>query len=309
MNVPARRIIAAPLTAVCVTAIAAVALSSMAQAEEWTKSYTVSGHPQVRVDTDDGSVKVSSADSKQVEFRIIYSGYEVDKTLRIDSHQDGDNVQISARTGGHWGWWGSRNRRIHIEVRTPKNSDLQIFTGDGAVDTESINGQLKVHTGDGSVRAQAVSGSVDIQTGDGSITLEGANGDIRLHTGDGHIEGRHLDGKLDASSGDGHINIDGRLDALNIKTGDGSISARLLPGSKIASGWNIRTADGSVDVVVPADLQGNIEATTHDGRISLGIPVTVEGGMSSSQVRGKLNGGGQPFTIQTADGSIRLSKS
>ena len=177
------------------------------------------------------------------------------------------------------------------------------------METQPLSGHVKIHTGDGSVHVQAVDGSVDIDTGDGSITVEGAKGDIRLHTGDGRIEARNLDGRVDANSGDGHIKIDGRLDALNIKTGDGSIDARVEPGSKLTGGWSIRTGDGSVDVVLPADLRANIDASTNDGHISLGIPVTVEGTFSNSQIHGKMNGGGQPLTIHTGDGSIRLSKS
>ena len=102
--------------------------------------------------------------------------------------------------------------------------------------------------------------------------------------------------------------LDGRLDALNVKTGDGSIDARIRPGSKIDSGWSIRTGDGSVDVTLPAELQANIEASTNDGHITMGIPLTVEGTFSTSQLHGKMNGGGQPIVIHTGDGSIRLSK-
>jgi hypothetical protein len=64
-----------------------------------------------------------------------------------------------------------------------------------------------------------------------------------------------------------------------------------------------------VDIVLPADFQADINATTGDGHISLGIPVTVEGTFSKSELRGKMNGGGQALTIHTGDGSIRLSKS
>jgi hypothetical protein len=113
---------------------------------------------------------------------------------------------------------------------------------------------------------------------------------------------------FDAYSGDGHITLEGRLDALNVKTGDGSIDARIRPGSKIDSGWSIRTGDGSVDVTLPAELQANIEASTNDGHITMGIPLTVEGTFSTSQLHGKMNGGGQPIVIHTGDGSIRLSK-
>jgi hypothetical protein len=40
----------------------------------------------------------------------------------------------------------------------------------------------------------------------------------------------------------------------------------------------------------------------------LGIPVTVEGNLGTSQIHGKMNGGGAPLTIHTGDGSIHLSK-
>jgi hypothetical protein len=284
-------------------------VASSASAEEWNKSYTVSGRAQVRVETNDGSVQTFTGDTKQVELRVTYNGYELDKNLHIDSHQDGDSVQINARVQGHWGFsWSGHNRGLKIEVHMPKDGDLQVDTGDGSVSTESVNGHLKVHTGDGSVKADQISGDVDIDTGDGSITVNGAKGDIRLRTGDGHIEARNLDGKVDAYSGDGHITLEGRLDALNVKTGDGSIDARIKPGSKIDSGWSIRTGDGSVDVVLPADLQANIEASTNDGHISMGIPLMVEGTFSNSQIHGKMNGGGQPIVIHSGDGSIRLSK-
>jgi hypothetical protein len=310
MNVVSNRTLAR-VAMIGATLLAAAALTTTARAEEWTKSYTISGRAQVRVDTNDGSVRIATGSSKQVEFRVIYEGYELNKNLHIDSRQDGDSVQLNARITGHWGFsWGHGRRGPRIEVSMPKDADLQIDTGDGSVETQPVNGHVKIHTGDGSVRVQAVDGNVDIDTGDGSITVEGAKGDIRLHTGDGHIEARNLDGRVDANSGDGHIKIDGRLDALNVKTGDGSIDARVEPGSKLSGGWSIRTGDGSVDLALPLDLQANIDATTNDGHISLGIPLTVEGTFSSnSQIHGKMNGGGQALTIHTGDGSIRLSKS
>jgi len=290
--------------------LSAAVLAPQARAEEWTKSYTVSGRAQVRVDTNDGAVQIYTGDTKQVDFRVLYDGYEINKNLHVDSRQEGDSVQINARVNGHWGFnWGNNRRGIRIEVHMPKSADLQIDTGDGSVNTQSIDGKVRIHSGDGSVRAQQVSGDVDIDTGDGSITVDGAKGDIRLRTGDGHIEARNLDGKVDATSGDGHIKLDGRLDALSVKTGDGSIDARLQPGSKVNSSWSVRTGDGSVDIVLPPDLQANIDASTNDGHISLGIPVTVEGTFSNSQIHGKMNGGGQPVVIHTGDGSIRLSKS
>jgi hypothetical protein len=284
----------------CAALLAASAAAT--RAEEVVKPFTVSGRANVRVETNDGSVRVSTSDSKQVEFRVEYHGYELGKNLHIEAHQDGDKVELIARISGHWGFsWGNNSRGLRIEVRMPREGDLDVHSGDGSVQAESIHGTVKVYTGDGSVKANSLSGNIDLHTNDGSITVDSLKGDIRLHTGDGSIEGRDLDGTVDADSGDGHIRI--------VKTGDGSVDTRVLPGSKMKSSWSIRTGDGSVDIVLPSDFQTNIDASTGDGHISLGVPVTVEGTFSNSQVHGKMNGGGQPLTIHTGDGSIRLSKS
>jgi DUF4097 and DUF4098 domain-containing protein YvlB len=292
----------------CAVLLAASAVA--ARAEEITKPFTVSGRANVRVETNDGSIRVSTGDSKQVEFRVEYQGYELGKNLHIDAHQNGDKVELIARVTGHWGFsWGHNSHGLHIEVRMPRDADLDVHSGDGSVQAEAINGTVKVYTGDGSVKANSLNGNIDLHTNDGSITVNALKGDIRLHTGDGSIEAHDLDGKVDADSGDGHIRIAGRFDALNVKTGDGSVDTRVQPGSKMASSWSIRTGDGSVDLVLPSDFQTNIDASTGDGHISLGIPVTVEGTFSNSQIHGKMNGGGQPLTIHTGDGSIRLSKS
>jgi len=308
MNPLPHRSAAIRLALACAALLAASAVT--ARAEELVKPFTVSGRANVRVETNDGSIRVTTGDSKQVEFRVEYQGYEVGKTLHVDAHQDGDKVELIARVTGHWGVsWGHNSRRLHIEVRMPREGDLDVHSGDGSVQVESVSGNVKVYTGDGSVKANTLTGNIDLHTNDGSITVDSLKGDIRLHTGDGSIEARNLDGKVDADSGDGHIRIAGRFDALNVKTGDGSVDTRVQSGSKMASSWSIRTGDGSVDLVLPSDFQTNIDASTGDGHISLGIPVTVEGTFSNSQIHGKMNGGGQPLTIHTGDGSIRLSKS
>jgi hypothetical protein len=290
--------------------VAAVAAAPRASATDKTFNYNISGRANVRLDTNDGSVRISTSDSKTVQFRVEYEGYELDKNLHIESTQNGDTVELIARTSGHWGinlgWHNSR--RLHIEVQMPRQADLDAHTGDGSVEAAAIDGSVKVYTGDGSIRANTLSGTIELHTNDGSINVDTLKGDIRLHSGDGSIEARDLDGKLDADSGDGHIHIGGRFDALNLKTGDGSVDARVQAGSKMTSSWNIRTGDGSVDLSLPADLQANIDASTGDGHISLGMPVMVEGTYKNSEIHGKLNGGGQPLTIHTGDGSIRLTK-
>ena len=273
-------------------AVVLLAGATAVRAEEYTKTYSVTGRPKVQIKTDDGAVRVSTGDVKQVVIRVTYTGYTLDKDLRINTSQNGDTVEVEAKTTSHWGInWSVRHSSIRVEVHMPKDADLNAYTGDGSVEADSING------------------NVEVATGDGHITVQGMHGTIKLRTGDGSIEGRGLDGSVNATTGDGHVNLEGRFDALSIKTGDGSVNAKAFGGSKVNSPWTIHTGDGSVDLELPGDLSANLEAHTHDGRISLGIPVTVEGTFSTSKISGKMNGGGQTISVTTGDGSIHLNKS
>ncbi len=264
--------------------------AGIVHADDYAKSFTVANRAKVHVDTNDGSVSVTTSDTQQIEFRVEYQGYVLNKTLQIESNQRGDEVELIARIPNKLHLSLGTIRRLHIEVRMPKDADLQ------------------VRTGDGSIKATGLSGAIDLHSGDGSLAVSSLKGAIRLHTGDGSIEASDLDGKCDAVSGDGRIRLTGRFDVLSAKSGDGSVAVAVLHGSRLDSGWSISSGDGSIDVALPIDLPVDIDASTGDGHISSDIPITIEGVISKSRVRGKLNGGGSTLTIHTGDGSIHLKQ-
>jgi DUF4097 and DUF4098 domain-containing protein YvlB len=265
--------------------------SAAAHAEEYTKTFSISGRASVHVDTNDGAVVVTTGDTKQVEVRVEYLGYELEKSLHIEASQSGDEVNLTARIPNHWHFTLGMRRTLHIEIRMPKNGDLQVKTGDGSIKVGDLAGNVDLHTGDGSLTANAVKGSIHLSTGDGAINAS------------------DLDGKCDAVSGDGRIRLSGRFDELRAKSGDGSIDVEARQGSKLGSSWSIRSGDGSIEMAVPSDLGADLDVTTGDGHITSDIPVTVEGIMSKSRVHGKMNGGGQDLIIHTGDGSIHLRRS
>jgi DUF4097 and DUF4098 domain-containing protein YvlB len=177
---------------------------------------------------------------------------------------------------------------VRIELRVPREADLDVSSGDG------------------NVTAEGVAGHVHIETSDGNMNMENIHGDIRLHTGDGHVEGRDIDGALDVDTSDGHITLDGRFDKLNVKTGDGHVDVEARNGSTLGNGWSLRSGDGNITLRVPENFSADLDAHTGDGHISMSFPVTIAGSMSDSSIRGKMNGGGPPLYIRTGDGSIRL---
>lgn len=295
--------------AVPCTFLFAMLLAARAGAEEYSKSYTVTGRPTVRVKVDDSMVRVVTSDTDQVEFRVTSAGFAAIKIggkLHIDSQQNGNDVELSVRMSPQLTLLFN-TKRFSTEVRMPKNADLQIETSDGRVELSDLNGTIVVNTSNGAVDASALSGSIDIRTKDGDITADTLTGAFKLHSGNGKISGRALDGKCDASTSDGAIHVAGRFDSLDIRSGNGRVTARAEAGSTITSAWSITTRDGSVTVEVPKTLQANLDARTGDGRIMLGIPISVEGDLGKKVVHGSLNGGGAGLLIHTGDGSIRLT--
>lgn len=245
------------------------------------------GHVRVCIETNDGSIRVSTADITQVEMQVVSHGYDPQRDLDVSMTPRGDRVDIVAMIRHQWRLFNVTRRSLRLEVRVPRNADVEVKSGDGSVEVDAVEGGL------------------DIQTGDGNVVVRGARGRIRLYTGDGSIDGRDLDGSLAATTGDGSVRIAGRFDALAVKTEDGKLIANALPGSRVMQPWYLQTGDGSVVLELPHDLRARIDASTGDGRVRSAIPLQQLG---ESHVVGDINGGGPPIVVRTGDGSIQLSQ-
>jgi|SRR6267378_4381375 len=272
-------------------ALLAVALASPARADEWNRTYKVSDHPSMRIETNDGRVTVTPWDRPEIAIHVTTNGWHIGPHTTVDAEQNGSEVVLNVHRSTNGLFIGWDSRWIHIEVSMPRKADLSVHTGDGGVNVESLEGLLRIWTGDGHIDVHAL------------------RGDINLHTGDGGIEARELDGRLVASSGDGRISVNGRFDSLDLSSGDGTIEAEAQKGSAITSPWSVHTGDGGVTLRIPEDLKADLEASTGDGHISVELPVQVTGTWRPSrELRGTLNGGGPPLRLRSGDGSIRIEK-
>jgi len=256
-----------------VVAIVAVAIALPASAEEWSKTYKISGRPELRVETSDANIRVETWDQKTIEANVVSTRYKIGEGgLQIEEHQNGDMVEINVRYPHHGMTFDIGNHRVDINIHLPRE------------------------------------GKVDLRTGDGKIDIADFKGEMYLRSGDGSQTIRAVDGRLRASTGDGHITADGRFDELELKTGDGQVDARAGGGSTLGGEWRLETGDGNVTLELPGDLAADVSLRTGDGHIDLDMPLMTEGKLKENEVHGKLNGGGKLMTIHTGDGSIHLRK-
>jgi DUF4097 and DUF4098 domain-containing protein YvlB len=243
------------------------------RAEQWTKTYTISNAPDLRVETTDANIHVDTWDQKSIEATISSTHYKFGSGgLTVEERQSGDTVEINLRFPHEFHIGNFTSHRVDIAIHMPRT------------------------------------GRVNLHTGDGKIELADFNGEMELNSGDGGEEIHHVEGRLHANTGDGHITADGRFDVLNLKTGDGHLDVRAAAGSKVSEEWMLHTGDGSVNLELPENFAADLYLHTGDGHIDVNLPMTTEGRIRPNDIHGKLNGGGRTISVQTGDGSINLRK-
>jgi DUF4097 and DUF4098 domain-containing protein YvlB len=240
-------------------------------ADEWKKSFSVPGKADLRVELDDGEAIVRAWDRNQIDVRITTEGWKIEPSeVRVTDHQAGDRVEIEVRVPRTHISFGRRSVRVELQV--PRELRASIHSGDGRISVQDLKGEIHLSTSDGSIEADAV------------------------------------DGDFEAKTGDGRIRATGRWDRLSLQTNDGSVDAEARAGSKMAGSWRINTGDGSVSLRLPENFAADLDAHTGDGKITVDFPVTASGSLGGSELRGKLNGGGQMLVVRTGDGPIRLHR-
>ena len=253
-------------------AVVATLASGPVFADEWAKTFAITGRPELRVETDDGAVIVRPWDEPKIEARVTASAWKIAPgELQVRDSQTGDRVELVVRLPRRQ--WGLHfpHGPIRVELQVPRQIRLDVRTGDGGIDVQGIEGETRLRTGDGQIQAESIRGS------------------------------------LNAESGDGRMRVRGRLDVMTLHTGDGSIEADVLAGSKMSASWRVETGDGSVTIRLPRDFAADLDLHTGDGHITMDLPAAT--GISRREgknVHARVNGGGTAFSIRTGDGSIRI---
>ncbi len=277
------------LREIALSALLALTVAGSAAADQWEKKFAVSGRPTFVLRCDDARVYVTSGSGGSVGVLVTTTGWSIGpRGVRVEATQVGNRVECEVREPRLTLDFGFHRRTARVDVSLPRDADVDVTTGDGSVTLGSLRGVERVHTGDG------------------AIDVAGLQGELHLSASDGRIRGRELDGALEARTSDGSMEIEGRFDRLDLESSDGHVEASALPGSRVATGWSLRSSDGGLTLRVPPDLAADLDLRAGDGSIQLDLPVQVTGTIQRHALRGQLNGGGALIEMRSGDGPIRL---
>jgi hypothetical protein len=274
-----------------------------------TKTFKVSGQPEVILDTFDGAIELHSWDRPEVEVEIEKRAMEQSllDEIKVEAQQQGNTVTLKVIGPDRREFRGvtvgvhiSPTARLRVAV--PKNSNIQAHSSDGSIRAEAIEGKLVLTTSDGAVTGTRLGGAIQVRSGDGSIRLD------------------NVTGSLDLETRDGSIGLEGKPGVVRARTGDGSIRTTIEPDTAMSDNWDLTTSDGTVTLVLPGSFSAELDAETSDGVVRVSHPLLDSDSRESGgegreerrerrrMLRSKMGDGGKLLRIRTGDGSIRIER-
>ena len=184
--------------------------------ERESRSFAVPGTPQIKVENFEGSITVRAWDQPQVNVVAVKQAADQQamSNIRLQADQKDANVVVTTRFSGRerkmrvgGGDAYSKGAYIDLELNVPRNANVNLFTGDGALSISGVNGNLTLKTSDGAIQVQDGRGHVSANTSDGLIQIVNFEGEVEAN-----------------DLGDQGINAEGRFTKFSATTGGGSIA-------------------------------------------------------------------------------------
>ena len=241
--------------------------------EDFSKTLPLKAGERFSLENVNGGVAVSTWKEDKVEIKAVKVARNDEKDLKdveIRVEQSAGHVSVKAI-------WPKF--RLHFNV----NVDFEIKVPEGVIldEVETVNGGIEVTGRYG----RAAAGTTN-----GSVTVEDASGELKASTTNGGIQVSRFEGKLQAETTNGNI----RLEGLTFKDG---ISAE--------------TTNGSITLGIdsPEALNADLLARTTNGHITVDFPVTLKNlTPSKHRVEAKIGQGGPEISLETTNGSIKITK-
>src|SRR5579859_7105877 len=104
-----------------------IAAALPARADEWSKTYNLTGKPDLRIETSDANIRVTTWDQNSIEAKVITSRYKIGEGgIHIDERQTGDSVEIDVRYPHHYVGFEWGNHRVEIIIQMPREGNVNL---------------------------------------------------------------------------------------------------------------------------------------------------------------------------------------
>lgn len=178
---------------------------------------------------------------------------------------------------------------VRYTIAVPRSVRLRATTGNGELSVDRAGADVELHTGNGAIHIGETDGSVTASTGNGDLEVESAQGPVRASSGNGRIFVSTASGPVSASTGNGDIDV--RMKALSTD-----------------ADMDFRSGSGAVRVTLPADFNGDVDASTGSGDLRTDFAIKLVGRLDPQHMRGTIGSGGRMLRLQTGSGRLEIRK-
>jgi DUF4097 and DUF4098 domain-containing protein YvlB len=227
---------------------------------------------------------------------------------------------------------GGRLTDVAFEVRTSSNGDVSICStqhDDDSCDSDRRRGwrndgdrrtptvamtllvpkgiRLKVATGNGALTVEGAGGEVEASTGNGRVRVVGNEGTLRVSTGNGEVDVRDAKAPVRASTGNGNVTVATADGPVNVSTGNGDIDVT-MNSLRAAESMGFSTGSGRVRLTLPANYNGELEASTGNGEIRSDFDLMIKGQLNPRRIRATIGSGGPLLRLSSGNGDFHIAK-
>jgi DUF4097 and DUF4098 domain-containing protein YvlB len=282
-------------------AVSAVADAQLVGRNEtvYTWRGTIPAGGQFTVRNFNGPIDVRPATGNSVELRaekrsrdgssVTDVGFEVRTSsngdVSICSTMNEDSCDGDRHRDDGW----RRQVTVAMTVLIPRNLRLKVATGNGALNVDGAGSEVQASTGNGRVHIGETQGTVRVSTGNGDVEVRNAKASVQVSTGNGDVDVVTVEGPVEVSSGNG--NIDVRMSALRAK-----------------EDMQFHTGSGDVKLTLPANYNGELDASTGNGSIRSDFDLKIKGQLSPRHVRATIGQGGPMLRMSTGNGEFEIRK-
>lgn len=219
----------------------------------------------------------------------------VPSTVSTDLATSGGSISLANLAGSQK--FSTSGGSLHL---TRLSGRIEGSTSGGSIHLEDSKDDINLTTSGGGIQAANCSGNLKLTTSGGSLDLSNLKGTTSASTSGGSVKGENIDGELKAHTSGGSIHMTGLSCSLETSTSGGNIDVVF---SQLGKYVKINNAAGNVTLSVPKnkgldlDLSGNISNTSFEN---------FNGKIDERRVKGKLNGGGVPVTVDANSGRVKL---
>ena len=207
--------------------------------------------------------------------------------------------------------------RARIEVRAPDETSAREFCATVEVHAERAGDEIRVwrqHPKPPRGFRVAVSYEIEcparlpavVRTLNGKLGVEGTAVEVDAETANGHVELRAVQGRILARTKNGTVqaHVDTLAGESQFNTLNGRVQVEVVAGQALVQA---KTLNGSVEVILPRDFDGQLDARTTNGRVRSDFPIAMTGEARKNQLQGPIGRGGSDLVdLRTVNGSVTL---